>query len=59
MQIFTKILFSDIHRIKGHIFVIIADDSYFHGDTKQESMGNKNATINLLSRLGFSIHTGK
>ena len=61
MQIFTKILkpvFGHLHN-QGHISVIFVDDSYLQGDTKHEHMNNINATIDLLSSLGFSIHTGK
>ena len=61
MRIFTKILkpvFGHL-RNQGHISVIFVDDSYLQGDTKHECMNNINATIDLLSSLGFSIHTGK
>ena len=61
MRIFTKILkpvFGHL-RNQGHVSAIFVDDSYLQGDTKHECMNNINATIDLLSSLGFSIHPGK
>ena len=61
MQIFTKSLkpvFGYLQN-QGYISVIFVDDSYLQGGTKHECMHNINATIDLLSSLGFSINTGK
>ena len=61
MRIFTKILKSVFGylRNQAHISVFSVDGSYLPGDTKHECMDNINATIDLPSSLGFSIHTGK
>ena len=61
MQIFTKSLkpvFGYLQN-QGYISVIFVDDSDLQGGTKHECMHNINATIDLLSSLGFSINTGK
>ena len=59
--IFTKILKPVFGHLgnQGHISVIFVNDSYLQGDTKHECMNSINATIDLLSSLGFSIHKGK
>ena len=56
MRIYTKILKPVFGHLgnQGHISVIFVDNSYLQGDTK-----HTNATIDLLSSLEFSIHTGK
>ena len=56
MSIFTKILkpiFGHL-RQKSHL-----SDSYFQGDTEQESMNNIKATVDLLLKLGFIVHEKK
>ena len=35
------------------------DDSYLQGDTKQECLQNREATVSLLESLGFAIHREK
>ena len=39
--------------------VTLVDDSYLQGATKEQCNQNVNATINLLTSLGFTIHTKK
>ena len=39
--------------------VTFGDDSYLQGATKEQCNQNVNATINLLTSLGFTIHTKK
>ena len=46
-------------RNQDRISVIFVDDSYLQGDTKYGCTNNTNAKRDLLSSLGFSIHTGK
>ena len=61
MRIFTKTLkpvFGHL-RNQSHISVVFVHDSYLQGDTKHGCMNNINTTIDLLSSLRFSIHTGK
>ena len=61
MRIFTKILkpvFGYLRK-QGHLSVVFVDDSYLQADTEQECIKNINATVNILTMLGFTIHERK
>ena len=61
MRIFTKILkppFSVLLK-QGLLSVTFVDDSYLQNATKEQFHQNVNAAINLLTSLGFIIHTKK
>ena len=58
MRIFTKMLkpvFGYLRK-QGHLSVVFVDDSYLQADTEQECIKNINATVNILTMLGFTIH---
>ena len=61
MRVFTKICkvpFSVLRR-EGYMSVVYVDDSFLLGDTFTECLANINATIKLLTSLGFTIHVEK
>ena len=61
MRIFTKILkpvFGYLRK-QGHLSAVFVDDSYLLADTEQECIKNINATVNILTMLGFTIHERK
>ena len=61
MRIFTKILkpvFGYLRK-QGHLSVVFVDDSYLQADTEQECIKNINATVNILTMLGYTIYTLK
>ena len=58
MRIFTKMLkpvFGYLRK-QGHLSVVFVDDSNLQADTEQECIKNINATVNILTMLGFTIH---
>ena len=60
-RVFTKLLkpiFSKLRQY-GHHSVIYIDDTCLQGDTYKECMNNVNMTVNLLDKLGFTIHPEK
>ena len=61
MPIFTKIGKSpfSLLRKQGLLSVTFIDDSYLQGATKEQCNQYVNATINLLTTLGFTINTKK
>ena len=61
MLIFTKIGKSpfSLLRKQGLLSVTFVDGSYMQGATKEQCNQYVNATINLLTTLGFTIYTKK
>ena len=61
MRVFTKLTkvpFASL-RGEGHISVVYVDDSYLQGDTMDSCFKNITDTIDLLQKLGFTIHPAK
>ena len=42
---------------EGYLSVIFVNDSYLQGDTEQEFLNNIKATVNLVLKLGFIVHS--
>ena len=61
MRIFTKILKPPFSVLRKHglLSVIFVNDLYLQGAIKEQCNQTANATINLLTSLGFTIHTKK
>ena len=57
MRIFTKMLKSVFGylRQQSHLSVVFVDGSYLHTDTEQECIRYINATVDILTMLGFTI----
>ena len=61
MRIFTKMLKSVFGylRQQSHLSIVFVDGSYLHTVTEQECIRYINATVDILTMLGFTIHERK
>ena len=61
MRVFKKMLKPVVGYLikQGHLSIVFVDDSYLQADTEQDCIKNINATVNILTILGFTIHERK
>ena len=61
MKTFTKMLKPAFGYLKqqDHLSIVFVHDSYLQADTEQEYIRNINATVDIITMLGFTIHESK
>ena len=61
LRMFTKVLKQPLGYLRslGHQSVVYVDDSYLQGHSFEACQENVSVTVNLLQKLGFTIHRDK